>query len=430
MIKTASRDSLQVLQWFVFIIASSVALPIVIGGVFHLTQPEIATLLQRTLFVVGISSILQAVIGHRFPVMDGPAGSWVSVFIMMAAMATQQGTDLKETLQLLQGGLLVAGALLFLLGITGAFARLLSLFSPLVTNVFLFLLSLQLSGVFLKGMLGIKEGQAGMDYGGALIAFAIFGLVLILTVKGKGWLRNYAVLLGIVSGWVLFVLLHGGQHAANVGASWIQLPELWAWGLPKLNPGMVVTACLFTLILVSNLIAAISAAEQAVPRQQPVGRRDYNRSGMVGGISHGLAAVFSAIGIVPLPVTAGFIRMTGQRRRLPFLIACLALTVVSMIPAIVGFLALLPTAIASGVSLATFVQMTGNTFQSLTQAVQTPRHVTILGIGLVIGFGFILVAASMPPGLPTVINYIFGNGLLIGTMVVLILERVWRPVHK
>ena len=36
------------LQWFIFLLANSIALPIVVGGLFHLTTEEIFYLMQRT----------------------------------------------------------------------------------------------------------------------------------------------------------------------------------------------------------------------------------------------------------------------------------------------------------------------------------------------------------------------------------------------
>ena len=43
------------LQWFIFLLANSIALPIVVGGLFHLTTEEIFYLMHVR-FVVGISS--------------------------------------------------------------------------------------------------------------------------------------------------------------------------------------------------------------------------------------------------------------------------------------------------------------------------------------------------------------------------------------
>lgn len=138
-----------------------------------------------------------------------------------------QGQSAKDVLQLLEGGLIIAGILLFILGITGLVDRILRLFTPLVTGTFLLILALQLSGV---------------------------------------WVR---------------------------------------------------------------------------------------------GIAHIISSLFSTIGIVPLPASAGFIQLTGQRKVKSFLIASLILAGISFIPSIVSFISLLPGPIANAALLATYVQVIG-----------------------------------------------------------------------
>ncbi|MGR6008436.1 purine/pyrimidine permease [Bacillus cereus] len=73
-----------------------------------------------------------------------------------------------------------------------------------MTGTFLLLLCLQLSGVFLKGMLGITATVSQIDAFTAIIAFSIFLFVVILSNFGKGFVKSYAVLIGLISGWILF----------------------------------------------------------------------------------------------------------------------------------------------------------------------------------------------------------------------------------
>ncbi|MBU8878170.1 purine/pyrimidine permease [Bacillus sp. FJAT-29790] len=418
-------SSLSIFQWFFFLLATSIALPIVIGQVFHLTIEEISELMQRTFFVVGISSFIQGWLGHRYPIADGPAGSWVSVFVILAGMAIQQGESRTETLQLLEGGLLVTGFLLFILGITGLVNRLLFLFTPLVTGSFLLILTLQLSGVFLEGMLGIQE-QFNLDYGIAAISFGVFVLVIVLSIKGKGWMKSYSVLLGILIGWLLYFLLGKAPNTISTQASFIKLPEIFAWGTPQLNAGMVITSIIFTFIVVSNTIAAVTAVKQAVPESEKSEKQTINRASWAGGITHVLSALFSTIGIVPLPVSAGFIRLTGQKRMMPFLVASLALSGIACVPAIVNFLAMLPAPIACAVSLASFVQMIGISFQSLLKDELDQRRLTILGITLLISFGIMYLPKEIFQSLPTILQYFLSNGLIVGTIIVIMLEQLWK----
>lgn len=165
-------------QWFIYLLANSIALPVVIGNVFDLSATEISALMQRTFFIVGLSSFIQGKFGHRSPIVDGPAGSWVSIFVIFASIGTQQGFTMKETLQTLEAGLIVTGLFLILLGITKWVRHLLFLFSPIVTGTFLFILAIQLSGVFIKGMVSIDYNTGQMDGVSFLLAIFIFSLLL------------------------------------------------------------------------------------------------------------------------------------------------------------------------------------------------------------------------------------------------------------
>ncbi len=136
------NNYLSTIQWFVYLLANSIALPIVIGNMFHLSEQEVSSLMQRTFFIVGLSSFIQAKIGHRYPIADGPAGSWVSIFVIYASVGLQQGNSMMETLQILEAGLIISGIALLLLGITKWLRHLLFLFTPIVTGTFLFLLAI------------------------------------------------------------------------------------------------------------------------------------------------------------------------------------------------------------------------------------------------------------------------------------------------
>ncbi|WP_324655982.1 purine/pyrimidine permease [Bacillus cereus] len=412
------------LQWFIFLLANSIALPIVVGGLFHLTTEEIFYLMQRTFFVVGISSFLQGWLGHRLPIADGPAGSWVGVFTVLA-YATAGQDQLHSTLQILELGMIISGVILIGLGVTGFIGRILFLFTPLVTGTFLLLLCLQLSGVFLKGMLGITATISQIDGFTAMIAFSIFLFVIILSNFGQGFVKSYAVLIGLISGWVIF-LIAGKVTIPSQVTHFVQLPQIFAWGLLKWNTGMAVSSFVMVCILVSNTVAAIIAINQATIQKGTIEQKQLKDGTWVGGISHIISSVFSTVGVVPLPATAGFIRLTKQKYIRSFLLACMLLVVMSLFPSIIRYLASLPSAVASAVLMASFVQLIGIGFNNIKQVPMSERNVTILGVAVLFGSGVMFLPSGVLQSLPSVMQYIFGNGLFVGTVVSILLEQIWR----
>jgi xanthine/uracil permease len=419
---------LSVFQWFIYLLANSIALPIVIGNVFQLSVAEISDLMQRTFFIVGLSSFIQGKFGHKYPIVDGPAGSWVSIFVIFASIGTQQGLTLEETLRTLEWGLIVAGLLLLLLGITKWVQHFLFLFSPIVTGTFLFILAIQLSAVFLKGMV-LKDSDTGhIDVVSFILAIFTFFFIILLSSKAKGWLKNYAILLGILAGWIVFLISgKGNQSVSILSTDIIKLPEIFPWGLPIITGSVLVTAILFTFLLISNTFAAITAAEEAIPNNKGQFRDRLNLGTCIGGVSHLFSAVFSTIAVVPLPATSGFVRLTKQYRIIPFLFACGIMVMISLFPSVVGLLASLPLPVASAALLATLIEMFGIAIRSLTKQPLNDRNITIIGTALLFGIGIMFVPDDIFNGLPYIIQHIGKNGLLIGTLLAILFEQLWKP---
>ena len=188
---------------------------------------------------------------------------------------------------------------------------------------------------------------------------------------------------------------------------------------------MAVSSFVMVCILVSNTVVAIIAINQATIQKGTIEQKQLKDGTWVGGISHIISSVFSTVGVVPLPATAGFIRLTKQKYIRSFLLACMLLVVMSMFPSIIRYLASLPSAVASAVLMA-FVQLIGIGFNNIKQVELNERNVTILGVAVLFGAGVMFLPSGALQSLPSVMQYIFGNGLFVGTVVSILLEQIWR----
>ena len=421
------------LQWFIFLLANSLTIPIIVGQVFQLSPVEISGLMQRTFLIVGVTSLLSGWLGHRLPIPDGPAGIWLGVFTLMGQMAVAQGVEKAGgSLQLLEGAMLLTGAFLIIIGLTGWMTKLLKLFTPLVNGVYLTILGFQLSGMFLKGMMGVSNTSTQIQPGIVILSFGIFILVLALSVWGKGWLKSYAVLIGMIVGSIAFILFFGSQPMPET-TSIISLPDVFAWGAPSLDAGMFVSSIMVAFVLISSIIASVAAmqqvfSEKAEHTNEKLQKKGSLKSaGIISGINTILSSVFSTVGVVPFSVAAGFVRMTGQSRMLPFFIASIALAVISFFPTVYSLLAMLPGPIAYAAMLASFTSMAGIGISSVLREPLDQRRLTILSTALSLGTGVMFLPTAIFSALPTVLQYVFSNGVMVGMLVALIFEQVWRP---
>lgn len=67
----AGQSVIYGVQYLVYFLAGSAIMPVIIGAYLGLDQAEIAQMLQRTFLLSGGISILQAILGHRYPIIGG-----------------------------------------------------------------------------------------------------------------------------------------------------------------------------------------------------------------------------------------------------------------------------------------------------------------------------------------------------------------------
>jgi len=411
------------LQWMVFIISGNLVVPLIIGHIFGLSIQEIGELTQRTIFLTGLTSLLQGLWGHRLPLLEGVAGMWWGVFIILGSTAAALGNDPKTILAQLQTGLICAGLFLVIIGSLGLINWLQKFFTPLVTGTYLILLALQLSGSFLKGMLGLENGR--IDWKIAILSFFLVILVLLLSLRGKGWWKSMTALLGLVIGWGIFRFFHLGplQPVLSLEKNWFALPAFFNWGYPLWDGGIVLTSLLTSLILISNLVASINAMETTLEEKfSPV---TYKKGGIYNGIANILAGVWSCVGTIPLSISVGFIGMTGIASRIPFLIGCVLVTLVGLFPKIGYFFADIPISVAYSVTFVSFSQMIGLGLKNIYSTQLNERNLTVFSLSLITGIGVMFLPAETFNSLPSLLRYILGNGLLFGVLVVLALENIF-----
>src|SRR5699024_12233076 len=130
-----------------------------------------------------------------------------------------------------RGGV-IAGVITVLAGLVGIGPINGKLFTTGCMGVFLFLLGLTLIQIFLAGMLCIPFGdaeEAQIRLPVAALGIFIALIVMIISIKSAVKIRSYALLIGIVMGWIIYRLIFGNEDAvysANTSISPFPLGSL------------------------------------------------------------------------------------------------------------------------------------------------------------------------------------------------------------
>jgi len=319
--------------------------------------------------------------------------------------------------------LILVGIIVFLLSYLGLLDWLQKLFTPLVTGSTLLLLCLQVSGSFIKGMLGY--GDTVINGKVALLSVALVSLVVFLSFKGNKLAKSFSVLIGMIIGWLLYNLFGLPVQTAGQGEAIKQLfyfPELFPWGTPVFSNGMVITAVVAALVLISNQVASIAAMRNIV-NDELLSKTGKN-CGMMNGIANVLSGCFGGIGTIPLANSAGFVQLTGVGSRVPFFLGSLIIVLIGLFWPLGQFFTKMPSSVAYAVAFAPYSNMVGIGLSNLASVELNQRNLMIIGLTLLIGVGLMFVPPTAYVNMPLILQTVISNGLLMGIILVLFLEHV------
>lgn len=319
-------------------------------------------------------------------------------------------------------GMMIGGALVVTLGLLNLHKVLNRLFTPIVMAVLLILLAAQLIDIFMQGMLGIAQtGQVQLGLAGLSLVIAL--LVGILTITGKGLFSNFSILIGLLLGWILFVVLFGAP-SHHVDPSWADITQTFIWGKPAWNVGIMVAAVVTALINTTNTIATLRAAEPVF--EVPIGARQYRRSLVWTGIYTVLSGVFSTAAYSPYTSSIGFLRTTRLVRTTPFLVGSILFTILGLVPPLAGFFATLPMSVGDSVLFIAYLQLFGSALQNIEGTRFTFKTIFRIAVPTLTGLAIQSMPSTSFATLPGFARAIFGNGMLVGIILALLLENTVR----
>ncbi|HZK18447.1 MAG TPA: purine/pyrimidine permease, partial [Clostridia bacterium] len=409
------------LQWFIFMLSTAVIMPVAVGAAFQFSPVEMASIIRYTLLVVGVSSLLQIWFGHGLPIAEGPSAMWWAVFLIFAELGPLMPNGTAGILQSIEMGIIISGILFIVLSLFKVINLLSKVFTPIVVGTFLVLLVAQLSGAFINQLLGIGYLSESISMRVALPAIFVVILSIIFSRSRFTFLKVYSVLFSLTCGWILFALLGLTKSVPMEASSLIMLPELFSWGAPRFDIGVVITSMLTALMVLTNQITSIQVAERVVERPA---QQVYNRSGFILGINQILAGMISAIPSVAMTLTAGFIETTKMRDRLPFIVGGVLISLISFFPFAMLFFASLPVPVAYGALFLSFSSMIGLALKEFSTVEYNENNLFVIGFSLMLGIGSMFVPEKSLQIMPACFIPVLKNGLILGVMSCIFLEQM------
>lgn len=412
------------LQWFFFIFANIVIIPITVGDAFGLSKAETVPILQLAFIVTGAACLAQVLFGHRRPILEGQSGLWWGIYLTLVATTASQGMPIEELGGSLALGVIISGVITILIGVTGIGQLIGKLFKPGVMGVFMFLLGLTLVQIFFKGMLGIPFNEAGaseimIDVPVAILAILIAVLVMIISIKSPARIRSYALLIGIVLGWIAFAIIF---EPVPVDKATPAKMSFFPLGFLTWNTGVVLTAVLAGLVNISNTFGALKGTDELL--QMKTTKRDYVSAFSITGLATAVSGVFGLVPYAPYVSSIGFLRQTDIYGRLPFIIGSGLFLLLGIVQPVAVLFSTIPLSVGSAVLFVAYLQFFNSSWDFFKQIRFNSLNVYRVAIPLFVGAIIMMFPASYFESLPTFIQPFLSNGLLVGIVLALLLENM------
>ncbi|MGR3766262.1 uracil/xanthine transporter [Rossellomorea sp. NS-SX7] len=417
---SAAETAFSSVQWLFFIFANTVVVPISVGMAFELPSHDIAVILRSSLIFTGVACMLQGLIGHKYPLMEGHSGVMWGVVLNLSAAAPALGMSLPSVGGGIATGMLLAGAVVLVLGALGLLSLIQRVFTPMVMSVYLFLLTFQLILIFFKGMLTFSDdGKLVLPV--SLFSISVAILVSLLKIKGSPLLSNFSILIGMTAGWIGYLLLFQSE-AAGSAASGFSFFILFPFGSPNLNAGIVFITFLASLMNLSNTLASVQAAAQLYG-EEPAEKR-VNRSYLLSGMYSIVGALSGLVSYAPFASSIGFLESTRILHLRPFLIGGALMSLLGIVPFLGGILATLPITVGNAVLFTAYLQLFGTSLKSLQGTVFNSVTIYRLAAPVLVGISIMNMDPASFTSLPVFVQPIVTNGFIMGVLVSILLEKM------
>ena len=424
------------LQHLVAMIVGCVTPPIIIAGAIGLSQADRVLLIQASLVMSAVCTLLQLFpIGGRFgsglPVILGVSFAYLPS--MQAIVAGGGGVSA------IAGAMLVGGVVAVLVGIFVKKIRM--LFPPVITGTVVFTIGLSLYPTAINYMAGGTANTAesvaakglpdALVYGSWqnwLIAALTLAVVMLLNNKAKGVCKLASILLGMLFGYVV-ALCFGMVSFADVGdAAWFSLPRFMHFGISFDVPSCVAMGLLFAI----NSIQAIGDFTATT-----VGGFDRDptdnelQGGIIAyGVSNILTALFGGLPTATYSQNVGIVTTNKVVNRTVFAFAGGFLLLAGVSPKFAAILTTIPQCVLGGATITVFstIAMTG--MKLIASQDLTARNTTIVGLSAALGVG-ISQASSALSQFPAAVTMIFGKSpVVIATLMAVLLNLILPKENK
>ncbi|NEA50739.1 purine permease [Streptomyces sp. SID10815] len=415
------------LQHVAAMYAGVVAPPLIVGAAVGLSGAELTFLTGACLFTAGLATFLQTLgiwkIGARLPFVNGV--TFAGVAPMTAIVASTK--DKSDALPIIFGAVIVAGLLGFLAA--PVFCKAVRFFPPVVTGTVITLIGVSLLPVAFGWAQG--PNPAGHDYGSAkYLTLAGITLVVVLLLRRftRGFVKQIAVLLGLIAGTLIAIPFGVTDFGPVADADVVGFPTPFHFGAPQFQLAAIVSMCVVMVVSMTESTADMLALGEVVER--PANEETIKRGLRADTLGSALSPLFNGFMCSAFAQNIGLVAMTRVRSRFVVATGGGFLVLMGLCPMAASLIAVVPRPVLGGAGVVLFGSVAASGIQTLARAgLDKDNNVLIVAVSLAVG----VIPITVPDfyhAFPETARIVLDSGISTGCVAAVVLNLVFNHLGK
>ena len=413
------------LQHVVAMIVGCVTPAIIISGSAGLAAADRVILIQASLVVSALATLLQLFpIGNRDGLHLG-AGLPVILGVSFAYVPSMQAIAEASGVSAILGAQIVGGVCAVLVGLT--IKKIRKLFPPLIAGTVVFTIGLSLYPTAINYMAG-GSGQPGYgSWQNWVVAIFTLVVVTVLNHFAKGFLKLASILIGMTAGYI-FSIPFGMVSLGSVGeAGLLQLPDVFHFGVSFEASACVALGLLFVINSV-QAIGDFSATTAGGLNREP-STQELQGAILGYGVSNIIGACLGCLPTATYSQNVGIVATTKVVNRVTLGLSALIILVAGLFPKFSALLTTIPYAVLGGATVSVFASIAMTGMKLVMTEDMNYRNTSIVGLAAALGMG-VSQASSSLSAFPEWVTTIFGKSPVVIATLVAIFLNVTLPQEK
>ena len=413
----------------VCLMASPLVLPAVLVAEIGGSRTEAQTVVALSMIACGLGTILQAM---RLPGMG--SGYFCPNVVGPNFFAASMSAAWVGGIPLMRGMTIFAG--LFQVLFSSFIRRVKFLFPNEILGLVVMMVGVGLVPVSSSKLMSIEFSSDAANRPAVAISLAVLLLMMVLTVRGTGLFRLFAVLVGMITGYVLCLatgMVSGADLALIKDLPWLKVPDFASLGgfefRIDLIPTFIIVSICGTLKSFGNLVLAEKVND---PDWKEPNMGDMQRGLVADGVAlagagllGGMASDTSSTNVVLSGTSGATSRVIAYATGGLFIL-------LGFFPKVSSLLAVMPAPVAGAVLVFSACYMIMSGIQIITGEKLDYRKTFAIGLGLFAGLSHDIVP-QVYANVPQFMQPLMGSSLSFSVIVAVLLNQLLAfklPVAK